>query len=66
MKCPRCEHENPQGARFCEECAAPFSRACAGCGRQLSPTAKFCPECARPTSHRHVPSSEMARDMIDA
>jgi hypothetical protein len=25
MKCPRCQHDNPQGARFCEECAAPLA-----------------------------------------
>lgn len=35
MKCPRCEHENETGAKFCEECAAPL----AGCGktRHLAP-----------------------------
>ena len=49
MKCPRCRHENEAGAKFCEECAAPLARACATCGRPLSPTAKFCPECAHPT-----------------
>jgi class 3 adenylate cyclase/tetratricopeptide (TPR) repeat protein len=55
MKCPRCEHENEAGAKFCEECAAPLARACAKCGRQLSPTAKFCPECARPTGLSAAP-----------
>ncbi len=49
MKCPRCQHGNEAGAKFCEECAAPLARTCTHCGRQLSPTAKFCPECARPT-----------------
>jgi tetratricopeptide (TPR) repeat protein len=46
--CPRCQHENPSGAKFCEECATPLARACANCGNQLSATAKFCPECAHP------------------
>jgi hypothetical protein len=23
MKCPRCRHENPPQAKFCEECATP-------------------------------------------
>ncbi len=49
MKCPRCQHENETGAKFCEECAAPLARTCEHCGRQLSPTAKFCPECAHST-----------------
>jgi len=49
MRCPRCQHENEAGSKFCEECAAPLGRTCGHCGRQLSPTAKFCPECANPT-----------------
>ena len=48
MQCPRCQHENETGAKFCEECAAPLARTCANCGHQLSSTAKFCPECAHP------------------
>jgi class 3 adenylate cyclase/predicted ATPase len=50
VKCSRCQHENPSGAKFCEECAAPLARACANCGTQLSATAKFCPECAHPVA----------------
>ncbi len=57
MKCPRCQHENDAGAKFCEECAAPLAQACAKCGRPLSPTAKFCPECAHPTGLSTAPSA---------
>src|SRR6516225_11597077 len=55
MKCPKCQHENEAGAKFCEECAAPVPRVCTNCGRQLSPTAKFCPECASPTGFAAAP-----------
>src|SRR6266508_4440875 len=55
MNCPRCQHDNEAGAKFCEECAAPLARACAKCGRLLSPTAKFCPECAHPTGLSAAP-----------
>jgi class 3 adenylate cyclase len=55
MKCPRCQHENEAGAKFCEECATPLARACTKCGRQLSPAAKFCPECAHPTGLSAAP-----------
>ena len=48
--CPRCQHDNPPRARFCEECATPLTRICAHCGTRLSITAKFCPECARPAA----------------
>ena len=55
MRCPRCQHENEAGAKFCEECRAPLARACAKCARPLSPTAKFCPECAHPTGLSAAP-----------
>ena len=55
MKCPRCQHGNETGAKFCEECAAPLARACAKCGQQLSATAKFCAECAHPTGLSAAP-----------
>src|SRR2546426_6585707 len=50
MKCPRCQHENPQGARFCEECATPLAGTCSNCGTSLSATAKFCHACAHPVT----------------
>ena len=25
MQCPRCQHENEAGAKFCEDCAAPLA-----------------------------------------
>jgi len=56
MQCPRCQHENEAGAKFCEECAAPLARARAKCGRTLSRTAKFCPECAHPTGLSAAPA----------
>jgi Double zinc ribbon/Adenylate and Guanylate cyclase catalytic domain len=52
MQCPRCQHDNPQGARFCEECATPLARACSNCGMALSATAKFCHACAHPVAAR--------------
>jgi class 3 adenylate cyclase/tetratricopeptide (TPR) repeat protein len=49
MKCPRCQHDNRPGAKFCEECAVPLAGRCNRCGAELRATAKFCPECAHPT-----------------
>ena len=59
MQCPRCQQDNEVGAKFCEECAAPLSRACRRCGHPLSATSKFCPECAHPTGL--TPASPPAR-----
>src|ERR1700757_2087119 len=66
MNCPKCQHENEAGAKFCEECAAPLLRACSNCGRRLSPAAKFCPECAHPTGSASAPAKTDRFDSPDA
>src|ERR1700732_3364012 len=50
MRCSSCGFENPDGVKFCNECAAPFPRICASCGFANPPAAKFCSECAAPFS----------------
>jgi class 3 adenylate cyclase len=50
MNCPRCQHDNPQGARFCEECATPLARTCSNCGAALSAAAKFRHACVHPVA----------------
>ena len=61
MKCPRCQHENRSGAKFCEECAALLARTCTNCRSQLSPSAKFCSECAHPADHADLSTSQRFR-----
>ncbi|UCG82815.1 MAG: AAA family ATPase [Dehalococcoidia bacterium] len=46
MKCPKCNAENRDGARFCDECATPLVRRCPSCGNEVRPNAKFCDNCA--------------------
>jgi hypothetical protein len=46
MRCPRCEADNPEGMKFCIECAAPLTQRCPQCGFANSPLAKFCGQCA--------------------
>jgi class 3 adenylate cyclase/tetratricopeptide (TPR) repeat protein len=46
MKCPKCGTENPDGAKFCNECAAKLELACPQCGTSNNPGSKFCSECA--------------------
>jgi hypothetical protein len=45
MKCPKCQFENREGARFCKECGANLELACAGCGAVYEMGSKFCDEC---------------------
>src|SRR5262245_3625958 len=60
MQCPRGQHDNEVGAKFCENCASPLARTCSNCGRPLSPVAKFCPECAHPAPLAGHTSAEPA------
>jgi class 3 adenylate cyclase len=67
MRCPRCEADNPEGMKFCMECAAPLTRRCPQCGIANQPQAKFCGQCAtsltgqtptpHPSSAPHPPLS---------
>src|SRR5262249_26727094 len=52
MRCPHCGTNNHEGAKFCDECAAPFPRLCLACGTENRSTAKFCRECATPLVER--------------
>src|SRR5438876_5517741 len=45
MKCPRCQAENREGARFCRECGATFSAVCWSCGAKVEAGSKFCDGC---------------------
>ncbi len=46
MKCPRCQHENRPGRRFCSECGASLALACPSCGFSNEPGEKFCGGCS--------------------
>ena len=46
MKCPKCQHENPIGAKFCNECATKLELICSECGMANPSGSKFCNECA--------------------
>jgi class 3 adenylate cyclase len=46
MRCADCGFENPEGMKFCGQCAAPLKRRCPRCGFENPPGFKFCGECA--------------------
>src|SRR5262249_55112761 len=45
MQCPRCHHEGPAGAAFCEECGTRLEVACPACKEPNRVDAKFCRKC---------------------
>ena len=64
MNCPACGHENPDGARFCNECAGPLPLRCLNCGTSNTPGSKFCNQCASPLTSSTVSSSTSANHQI--
>jgi class 3 adenylate cyclase/predicted ATPase len=48
MKCPRCQADNRDGARFCRECGVTFAAVCSSCGATVEAGSKFCDSCGRP------------------
>ena len=45
MKCSKCQFENPDGAKFCNECGSRLEFPCPQCGKGNPPDSKFCNEC---------------------
>jgi len=48
MQCPQCQHENPAGAKFCNQCAAALLLQCPACATENPLGARFCHQCATP------------------
>jgi class 3 adenylate cyclase/tetratricopeptide (TPR) repeat protein len=45
MQCPRCQHDNPGGARFCNRCGGELERVCLRCENPNPAGARFCNAC---------------------
>jgi len=61
MKCPRCQAENREGARFCRECGATFGTVCSSCGAKLEAGSKFCDGCGAPLVATPAPAPGSSR-----
>ena len=45
MKCPECQFDNREGAKFCSECGKRFELTCPECNTKVRLGSKFCDEC---------------------
>ena len=45
MQCPKCQFENVDGAKFCNECCCKLEISCPECSKINPPGSKFCNEC---------------------
>ena len=59
MKCSKCNHVNPDNAKFCMECGEKLENVCPKCGAKPPSEAKFCMECG--TKIDDVPTSSEAK-----
>jgi class 3 adenylate cyclase len=72
MKCQKCQHENPNDAKFCTECGSSMEFHCPNCGSITPATGKFCKECGqelgeeRAQREKIVPESEGERKYVTA
>src|SRR5215472_17771166 len=63
MRCARCGAEIPEEAKFCEECASPFTRRCPSCDTENSLTTKFSIGCAKPFDSKGQVTSGSGNDL---
>ena len=47
MKCPKCQFENREGAKFCKKCGIELELVCPSCGHPYEPDSTFCDECGQ-------------------
>jgi len=57
MKCPECQFENRDGAKFCKKCGNKLELICPSCGHPYQADSIFCDECGHTlTESKEAPS----------
>jgi class 3 adenylate cyclase/tetratricopeptide (TPR) repeat protein len=56
VKCPRCQSENREEARFCIRCGEKLEQSCPHCGNNMLWSARFCDECGYALLSPDLPS----------
>jgi len=62
MKCPKCQFENREEAKFCNECGSKLEPLCPSCGKSNSSGSKFCDECGQDLRTHPDPTSLRKRE----
>jgi len=63
MKCPQCQHENPDSAKFCGSCGGKLTLICPQCGFENTPGNRFCNECGHDlTQPSEAPPKDLSFD----
>jgi hypothetical protein len=68
MKCPKCELDSREGAKFCLKCGEKLELNCPQCGKKLPLLAEFCDECGQSLEEtigeRTLPETESERKHV--
>jgi len=68
MKCPKCEFDYREGAKFCLKCGEKLDLNCPQCGKKLPLLAEFCDECGQKleeaVEEKTVPERESERKHV--
>lgn len=65
MLCLNCSFQNPDDAKFCQNCGQPLERICKNCGTLNAPTAKFCKNCGTNLREQPAPEQDSLNLSID-
>lgn len=60
MECQKCQFENREGIKFCEECGAKMELVCPVCNAEIPTGRKFCGECGRDLGEKPKPKEQKA------
>jgi len=60
MKCPKCQADNKEEAKFCRKCGTKFLLICTKCGAENLPGDNFCDQCGHNIA---IPSEPPAKDL---
>ncbi len=60
MRCPSCQSENSEAAKFCGDCGAPLANPCPKCGGDNPPGKRFCGDCGAALSAKNIAAQSSA------
>jgi len=65
MKCPKCQSNNRDRVKFCEDCGAKLELECPACKAKIPLGKKFCGKCGNAIEpHTKLPTSTSERDPL--
>src|SRR6185312_3152147 len=64
MRCPSCDCQNSEAAKFCNACGTALPLHCPGCGAPNRTSAKFCNECGVALSRQPPPKGPAAHATV--